>query len=141
MMPAKAMIDALVDEILKGFPDAQMIYLFGSTASGEARPDSDIDLAMLLPHAQARTAGNLTLSDLAFRLMRLAKRDVHLINLRLASTVLQNQVVGHGQVLHCADENARAEFEMLSLSFYQKLNEERAEIIHAFKETKRAYDV
>ena len=135
------MVEPLVQAILQEFPDTQAIYVFGSEATGEARDDSDIDIAVLLPHTQARTAGNLTLSDLAFRLMRLAKRDIHLINLRLASTVLQHQVVGTGKVLLCADEYARAEFEMLSLSFYQKLNEERADIVRAFKETKRVYGV
>lgn len=33
------------------------------------------------------------------------------------------------------------EFEMLTLSLYQKLNEERKEILAAFRETGRAYFV
>jgi len=46
-----------------------------------------------------------------------------------------------GKVIFCNDENARLEFEMLTLSFYQKLNEERKEILEDFYKTRRAYPV
>ncbi len=40
-----------------------------------------------------------------------------------------------------ADGDAAVEFEMLTLSFYQKLNEQRIAILESFEETGRAYDV
>jgi len=36
----------LVAHLRRRFPDALSIYLFGSMASGEAGPDSDVDLAL-----------------------------------------------------------------------------------------------
>lgn len=135
------LIDKLIAVILRDFPETQAIYLYGSVARGEQRPDSDIDLAVLLPRAQARQVGEMTMRQTHLALERLARRSVDLVNLRLATSVLQNQVVDTGQLMYVADETARREFEMLSLSYYMKLNEERADILKAFRETKRAYNV
>jgi hypothetical protein len=41
----------------------------------------------------------------------------------------------------CRDEYAADTFEMLVLSFYGKLNEERAEILQEFYATKRAFNL
>jgi len=131
----------LVEIILRDFPSAQAIYLFGSHARGEQRRESDVDLAVLLPVDAARAAGDLRLSDTALALSKRAHRDVDLVNLRLVSTVFQNQIVHTGTLLYCGDERARQEFEMLTLSSYIKLSEERADILRQFRETRRAYDV
>lgn len=131
----------LVEIILKDFPATQAIYLFGSYARGEQRADSDVDMAVLLPMDIALAARDLRLSDTALRLSKQLRVDVDLVNLRLVSTVFQNQIIHSGKLLFSGDERARQEFEMLSLSFYIKLNEERAGILRQFRETKRAYDV
>ncbi len=135
------MNEILVERILAALPDTQAIYLFGSAAAGRLRDDSDVDVAVLLPHVRAKALGSIALSDLAFDLMKALRRDVDLINLREVSTVLQFEVIKNGIVLFCADENALDEFEMYTLSFYQKLNEERAGIMKSFKEDKRVYRV
>lgn len=41
---------AQAQDILKGYPAILAAYLHGSTAAGNARPDSDVDIA-LLPHS------------------------------------------------------------------------------------------
>jgi len=131
----------LVASIKQCFPAVQGIYLFGSFATASVSTESDVDIALLLPHQIARQSGNLVLSNLQMRLEQQLNRTVDLINLRLVSTVLQMQVVETGQLLDRADPYAIAEFEMLTLSFYQKLNEERKEILQVFWETGRAYQV
>ncbi|MBI3929761.1 MAG: nucleotidyltransferase domain-containing protein [Armatimonadetes bacterium] len=35
-------------DIIRGYPEILALYLFGSHARGQARPDSDVDLAVLL---------------------------------------------------------------------------------------------
>ena len=45
----KARIAATYYEVLQRDPAVQAIFLFGSTARGEARPDSDIDLLVIAP--------------------------------------------------------------------------------------------
>ena len=113
------------------FPNLQAMYLFGSAAdeANQLRDDSDIDLAVLLPHDEAKRVGNLQMSDLRVALSLLLRREVDLINLRIAPTVLQKEAVYNGRRLCRLDEYAADEFEMLTLSFYQRLNYERREIL------------
>ena len=105
------------------------LAVFGSFARGEERPDSDVDIAVLFAPQQAKAAGSLALSDLRFELEAALKKEVDLINLRRVPTVLQKEVIAADRRIYQADEYAADEFEMLTLSYYQKLNEERAEII------------
>lgn len=41
------MRDALISSIKEAIPTVNLIYLFGSYATGNAGPDSDVDVAML----------------------------------------------------------------------------------------------
>jgi predicted nucleotidyltransferase len=131
----------LVASIKQCYPAVQGIYLFGSFATGSVSIESDVDIALLLPHQIAKQSASLALSNLHMMLEQQLNRSVDLINLRLVSTVLQMQVVETGRLLDRADPYAIAEFEMLTLSFYQKLNEERKEILQDFWKTGRAYQV
>jgi uncharacterized protein len=56
-------------------------------------------------------------------------RDVDLVDLRSASTVMRMQVISTGECLTAADEAARREFEMYTYSDYARLNEERRDIL------------
>lgn len=100
----------------------------------------DVDIAALLPHDAAKATGPLPMSTCRTALEEMLSRPVDLVNLRIVSTVFQFQII-YGERIYCADAYAADEFEMLTMSFYQKLNEERAEILAAFKETGRAYSV
>ncbi|HOU12329.1 MAG TPA: nucleotidyltransferase domain-containing protein [Anaerolineae bacterium] len=115
--------------VLAHYPETQAIYLFGSYQTADERPDSDVDIALLLPPQQAKAAGSLALSTLRSELEACLGRDVDLVNLRQAPTVLQKEVVAADRRIYLADEYAAAEFEMLTFSYYQKLNEERGFII------------
>lgn len=55
-------------------------------------------------------------------------RDVDLVDLRAASTVMQAQVLG-GRVVWDGDRAARQSFEVVVMSSYALLNEERAGIL------------
>jgi len=119
----------IIRTVLKHYPDVQAIYLFGSYGTESEWPDSDIDIALLLPHEEAKTAGPLAMSDLCIELIALLKKEVDLINLRCVSTVLQKEIIAADRRIYHADKYASDEFEMLTLSYYQKLNEERAAIV------------
>jgi hypothetical protein len=69
------------------------------------------------------------MNDLRFDLETLLGKEVDLINLRRVPTVLQEEVVVADGRIYDGDWFAAEEFEMLTLSYYQKLNEERAEIV------------
>jgi len=127
--------------ILHHYPQSQCIYLFGSFQTEDEWPDSDVDIAVLFPHDVAKRETAMMLSECRSELEEVLKKDVDLVNLRSVSTVFQFQVVTTGRMLHCGDADAVNEFEMYTLSFYQKLNEERAEILQEFYKTGRAYRV
>lgn len=141
------MIQVITDIVPRHLPQTQAVYLFGSAqdvlTTGEvSRHEArDIDLAVLLPPAIAQAIGNLFLSDLRWELEHQFQRDVDLINLRIVSTVFQNEIVATGQSIFVQDRNALEEFEMLTLSFYQKLNDEREKILEDVFSTGRAYKV
>jgi predicted nucleotidyltransferase len=121
------------DEIIrltkKHYPSTQAIYLFGSRAAGQDWPESDVDIALLLPPEEAKKAGSLQMSDLRFDLETFLGKEVDLINLRRVPTILQKEVIAADSRIYSGDQFAAEEFEMLTLSYYQKLNEERAEIL------------
>lgn len=119
----------IIDIVKNHYPEVQAIYLFGSYGTEHQRPDSDVDIALLLPPERAKKVGHLLLSELDLALQQALHRDIDLINLRLAPTVLRKEILEADRRLFCADTYAADEFEMLTLSFYQKLNEERADII------------
>lgn len=58
-------------------------------------------------------------------LAQLARKDVDLVDLGCASTVFRAQIVSSGERLLVLDQNACDAFEMMSLSAYALLNEER----------------
>ena len=130
----------LIAAVIKHYPDVQAIYLFGSYGTDDAWPDSDVDLAVLLPPEKSRAVGSLLMSDLRLELESLLKKDVDLINLRQVATVLQKEIIMADRRIFHADEYGADEFEMLTLSNYQKLHAERAEILEEVLASGRVYD-
>lgn len=110
------------------------VYVFGSFSDGRARPDSDIDLAVLCE----RSLPPELVFDVAQELASALGRDVDLVYLRRASTVLRAQVVGTGRRLLDTAPTLTGEFEMYTLSDYARLNEERRGVREAFEERYRA---
>jgi len=104
---------------------AYLIIVFGSYAKGLTRSDSDIDIAY---------AGNETLNPyeifmLAQDLAALLGKDVDLLDLTQASTVMKAQIVAFGRVVYCSDEQKRQYLFMRALRDYARLNGERAVIV------------
>ena len=54
--------DGIVRIVLAHYPDVQAIYLFGTYGTDQEWPDSDVDIALLLPPAQARHQPRLALT-------------------------------------------------------------------------------
>ena len=133
--------ERIVRVILNYYPDIQAVYLFGSFDTDDERDDSDVDIALLFHPCAAHAIGSLAMSDLRFGLEAELNKTVDIVNLRLASTVFQKEVVTSGRLIFQGDTYAVDEFEMLVFSFYQKLNEERAEIIRAALSDRRFHSV
>lgn len=134
-------LQPLTDSILTRFPDAQALYLFGSAVTGEMTQDSDIDIAVLLPVVEAGTADPVLTLEVKPDLDEIAGRRVDLINLRTVSVVFKKEIIFTGERFFTADIAATEEFEMLTMSYYQKLNDERREIIEELFHSKRSYAI
>ncbi len=133
--------DGVVRIILEHYPAAQGIYLFGSFGTDYEWPDSDVDIALLLPPDESKRTEHLALSRARLALEGLLGKDVDLINLRQVSTVFQKEITMAERRIFCADAYAADEFEMLVISLYQKLNEERAEVLAEGLRSGRFYNV
>lgn len=90
---------------------ARLVILFGSRASGHARPDSDWDLGVLWAEAPPPSLD----AELE---QRLGGR-VDLIDLRRAPPLLLMACVRHGQVLFDATGSEFARFASLALRRYE----------------------
>ncbi len=78
-------------------PDVVAAYLFGSRATGRARPGSDVDTAMLLSEEDdlARFHRRLRLMD---GVSEVCGREADVIVLNDGLPLLQHQVLKHGQL-------------------------------------------
>jgi hypothetical protein len=100
-----------------------------------------VDIAVLLPPGEAKQARHMAVSNARAAIERLLGKDVDLINLRQVSTVFQKEIIMAERRIFYADAYAADEFEMLALSRYQKLNEERAEVLAEGLRSGRFYNV
>jgi len=100
--------------LLQAVPEVLAIYAHGSMVNNTERPDSDLDLALLMPPGQ-------TIPDhLALRatLAAIGGREVDIADLRQAGTVLCKEVLAHGITLYSANREQTLAWEATSLSEY-----------------------
>ncbi|PEJ50765.1 MULTISPECIES: nucleotidyltransferase domain-containing protein [unclassified Bacillus (in: firmicutes)] len=116
--------------------DPYVIILFGSAAQDRLRSDSDLDLAYL----SDISLGNYERFLLSQELANLLNNNVDLIDLNIASTVFQAEIIHNGKVIHCSDDERRLNFEIKILKMYAKLNEERKEILDHIKKRGSIYE-
>lgn len=117
---AEVVVSCLRDQV----PGLLAVYAFGSRLQGTARPDSDLDLAVLV----AGYADPLQLWDLAGQLADRAGCPVDLLDLRAASTVMQYQIITTGGRWWAADAQA-ALYEAAILSEKTELDAARAGLL------------
>ena len=115
----------IVEILLNSLPGVLAVYRFGSWGTPQERRESDIDLAVL----PLQPLPPLVRWETAQKLAQMLSRDVDLVDLRAASTVMRSQVIAQGERLYCRDEAAVGLFETTVFSAYARLNEERREIL------------
>ena len=131
-------LDALaVHRIRRSVPDVYAVYRFGSTVSGTTHATSDVDLAFLA----SEPLDALLRWDLQEDLASDLHREVDLVDLRAASTVMRLQVVAESELLWSCDATERELFEMLTYSSYARLNEERRGILDQVRREGRVLGV
>ena len=101
-------------------PDVIAAYLFGSLAQGRARPQSDIDVAILLVPMDSEAAFDRRLRLMEY-LRPFADREVEVVILNIAPPLLQQQALRHGRLLYERNKSARADFEVQAGKVYADL--------------------
>ncbi len=121
----------IVDYLLQMLPGVQAIYLFGSRATDEARPDSDFDIAFLNPQP---VSDFFQKHEMMFGLAKkLGAEKVDLVDLKTADDVLRFEVVARGKCLFAANKTQVAFFEMQVISDFQRLQEEQKDLLDAIQ--------
>lgn len=110
-------IGTLLARALSRDPRVLAAYLFGSRANGNARRDSDADVALLLSPRHAQSAFKIQL-EYGSKLADLVGRTVDVVILNTADPFLRFQVYSKGKPLFIRDRRKAEEFQVYSLNCY-----------------------
>lgn len=130
----KSLTARLIALVQQRLPGLFGVYGFGSRVQGGARPDSDLDMAVLVEGY----ADPLILWDLAGELADVAGVAVDLLDLRAASTVMQYQIVTRGQRWWARDSQA-ALYEAAILSQKTDLDAARSGLLEGILRSGQVY--
>jgi predicted nucleotidyltransferase len=133
----EAIFDAARDAVLTALPEVWAVYVYGSFARGEDWPDSDLDIAVLLPPDQRIPDLLELIGDVAQRV----HRDVDVVDLRRAGDVLRREVLESGRTLFASDSEKVLAWEASAMSRYAHYREEVRGILEDFRRTGIGYDV
>ncbi|MCF8030450.1 MAG: nucleotidyltransferase domain-containing protein [Desulfohalobiaceae bacterium] len=112
--------DAFPDHSLKelclSYREIVAAYVFGSQATGEAGPRSDVDVAVLLDEDGQKDFDSLQfMVDLEKKL----ERNVDLVVLNHSGEPIKHQVRRDGRIVFDRDPRRRKHWEIMSTKFYQ----------------------
>ncbi len=101
-------------------PEVLVAYLFGSQVTKRVRPDSDVDIAVLLTEADSYTQLERRLI-LMNRLEDISHKSVDVVVLNNASPLLSYEVLKHRHILFERDQQTRIDFEVRVGQIYADL--------------------
>lgn len=121
--------------IKKNISNLIAVYVFGSFAKSVQTKKSDLDLAVL----PKEKLNPIFLWELSKKISFKIKRDVDLIDLLDANTVLRFQIINEGELFYCKDKNKCAFFENTTDSMYLDFNYIRKKIIENIIKRKKIF--
>ncbi|MDE3091325.1 MAG: nucleotidyltransferase domain-containing protein, partial [Chloroflexota bacterium] len=118
--PRKPRVDiAKLAQFFAQQPDVVVAYLFGSVAKGTARPQSDVDVAVLFDARLDRFARADRFLDLLGRIP--SELSTHEFDLRLlndTTPVFLAQVIGSGEPIYARSRREQIDFEVRAMTEY-----------------------
>lgn len=121
----KNILDKACDVLAAELPEAWAFYVYGSFARGDEWPDSDLDLAVLLPPGVELPDKLALIAEVS----RQVGREVDIVNLRGASLDLVHELLRDGQPLLIRRESDVLGWEAERMTDYADFNPRRADIL------------
>ncbi|QIB26993.1 type VII toxin-antitoxin system MntA family adenylyltransferase antitoxin [Caloranaerobacter azorensis] len=125
-----------IKDILINRVSPYLIVIFGSAAKKRLRKDSDVDIAFL----SDKYFDDYEIFMISQELADVLNRDVDLIDLNKATTVLKAQIIGNGKIIYSKNDRKVSEYRIRALKEYCLLNEERQVILQKIKERGYIYE-
>jgi predicted nucleotidyltransferase len=111
-------LDQQILEALEPMPALSAVAVFGSRARGTARPDSDLDVA-ILPESRDSSVRRRLQARVATALAHLAPQGrVDVVILDEATDVLRQRILSQGRLLLCRDPAAWSELRVRTMREY-----------------------
>lgn len=113
----KTRIKKIVDYFSKK-PEVAAVYLYGSYARGDARANSDIDLAVLVTDKRKYTGFGIVQVVFAQDLSKITDKKVDVVDLDDATVDFAHRVLSESILLISSNDKARIKFEEKTLRVY-----------------------
>jgi uncharacterized protein len=117
LMNAIEELNTMLPELLLAFPAIEILYVFGSQASGRAVCGSDIDVGVLVGEGVLRHDPLLDLKVALFLEDRLVQA-VDVVILNRSSVIFQHEVVRTGKRLYESSAQQRRSYELANFKAY-----------------------
>lgn len=131
-------VERAVAKCVSGRRDLQAAYVFGSVVTGRTRPDSDVDIAVLVDRrvrpAQLLTYRLQLTADLGSALRR---SDIEVVVLNEAPPLLAHRILSQGKLVFERSPSARVRFQVRVASRYFDLLPMFETHIHYLKKSVR----
>src|SRR3990167_2270643 len=104
----------ITDQIVNYFakkPEVAAVYLYGSYARGEARADSDIDLAVLVTDTRKYKGFSIPQVIFSADLEKITGKKVEVQDLTACSVEFAHRVLSEGKLLTSNNEKERVNFQ------------------------------
>lgn len=125
----------LEEKIIAYFEDkgVELIYLFGSYASGKNTINSDVDIAVL--YGSRKT--DIEIYEDKRNLVDILGEEVDLINLEDANIIIKNQIVTKGINIYSKNKNMNIEYKYRIIVCYENYRDDSKVVRESVK--KRGY--
>ncbi|MCP4749760.1 MAG: nucleotidyltransferase domain-containing protein [Proteobacteria bacterium] len=100
-------LEKMIADRLESYP-IEVLYIFGSFASGKAGKLSDLDIGLLLSSTLSASERFDLRLELSNRLSSTTARRVDIVVLNDAPPTLANEVIANGKLVFCRDEDVRS---------------------------------
>jgi len=112
---------ARIREFFGKRPEAALVFVFGSAASGKMTEESDVDIGVLFD----APSDFFKISSLKSELNTILKREIDIADLNSAGPVLKMQVLKNGVLVYVKDKKVYNRYYVDTLNQYDDLKETR----------------